>query len=79
MACNWTRVKVLNPNFSVFLVYKYAVSSIQKEELCGVLQFQSMNVCTRASVCTPDISRKLTKLHFETLRTNYPMIFPIKC
>ena len=59
----------------LFIVCKYVVSSIQKEQLWGVFQSQSMKVCIRGSVWTPDISKKLTKLHFESLRKNSPMIF----
>ena len=42
--------KSVESKFSVFLVCKYAVSSIWKEQLCGVFQSQSMEVCIRASV-----------------------------
>ena len=42
--------KSVKSKFSVILVCKYAVHSIQEGQLCGVFQSQSMKVCIRASV-----------------------------
>ena len=41
--------KSVESKFSVFLVCKYVVSSIKKEQLSGASQSQSMKVCIHSS------------------------------
>ena len=36
--------------FSVFVVYRSAVSTVQKKQLCRVFQFLSVNVCICTSI-----------------------------
>ena len=40
--------KSIVSRFSVFVVYKSAVSTVQKKQLCRMFQFSSVN----ASICT---------------------------
>ena len=58
--------------FSLFVVYKWAVTAIQKSSYVGCFNFrQRMLVFAHLFL---DISTKLIKLHFQSWKTFYPMI-----
>ena len=64
--------KSIASRFSVFVVYKSAVSTFQKSSYVGCFNFcQRMFVFAHLS---PDISIKLTKVHFQSWKKFSPTI-----
>ena len=47
---NLDKNKSIMSRFSVVLLYKSAVSTVQKQQQCGMFQFSSVNVCICTSI-----------------------------
>ena len=64
--------KSIVSRFSVFVVYKSAVSTVQKRNYVGCFNFRQW-MFVFAHLCS-DISIKSTKLHFQNWKKNSPTI-----